>query len=854
MRRSTIYVHYCLFFLAIGFFSTVQAQQVFKITAKTKIGYLEYLPQGYHSNSNQYPVLIFLHGRGEKGPNSTDPKVLDDGVGKLTKLGPPHHVKNGAKFPFILITPQLKNSYSNWPSWYVIEVIEHVKQYLRVDESRIYLTGLSLGGAGTWVAAQDYPHVFAAIAPVCGGYNSIGKAPKLASANMGVWAFHGDKDTTVPLSRSVNMVNAINSCNPAPNPKAKMTIYPGVRHNAWLNAYQPDNRLHKPNMYEWMLSVRKSGGKGNDSNTAPVANAGKDRIITLPTNHIVLNGSGSDADGKITAYQWSKIAGGNASLSATHKKDLTVSELKAGTYTFRLTVKDDKGAQETDDVSVDVRSAETKAPTVTAGEDKTITLPTNAVKLEGKATASGGKIAAYEWKKVSGGTAKLKGDKTNTLHASDLQEGNYVFRLTVEDNNGATAAADVSVTVKRSSRNDPPVPSAGPDHTLTWPANEVVLKGSGADADGKIASYSWSKRSGGSAKLSGQHTSTLTVSGLKTGNYVFRLLIKDDQGASRWDEVNVFVKKESMANKAPVAHAGPNISVKLPVNAIVLQGSGEDQDGTIAAYSWKKLSGGAVNMGSTTQPGLSLKGLKQGRYTFRLTVKDNSGATHHDAVLVVVKAADKSGNDEDDQDQVPPVNTDPNKRPVADAGTDKSIALPSNSVVLKGRGADHDGTIAAYAWRKLTGPGGVKISGSNSSLLTVEKLKPGNYLFRLSVKDNRGATHFDDAWVFVKPASHAKRSAGRMEAILSDFDNAQENTSEERSILDESFPFDLATAKPSDIANFTVTVYNERGERLFTGRWQEDSYQQVFNERGLYLYKVGDGQQRFRSGKIYIVE
>src|SRR5690606_6351044 len=113
---------------------TAQSQQIFKTTSTSVIGYLEYLPKDYKNNTNKYPVVIFLHGVGERGPNSTDAKKLEKGIEPITKLGPPKHVKKGEQFPFILISPQLKVSFGDWPSWYVLEVINHVKKTLRIDE------------------------------------------------------------------------------------------------------------------------------------------------------------------------------------------------------------------------------------------------------------------------------------------------------------------------------------------------------------------------------------------------------------------------------------------------------------------------------------------------------------------------------------------------------------------------------------------------------------------------------------------------------------------------------------------------------------------------------------------------
>jgi predicted peptidase len=294
MRKLNYLLACFVLFLCLNV-STLYAQQVFKTTTTSVIGYLEYVPQDYHANSDKYPIVIFLHGIGERGVNSTDPAVLSTTIQTVAKLGPPMFVKNGTQFPFILISPQLKNNYNSWPISYIMEVINHAKTYLRIDEKRIYVTGLSLGGGGAWSVAQENPELFAALAPVCGGYNNLAKACDIASENLPTWAFHGENDGTVPLSRSVNMVNAINACVPAPNPLAKMSIYPSVGHSAWNNAYKIDNSVHNPNVYQWMLSYTNTINFGN---LIPAANAGADK--TGVPGSIIITGSGSDPDGTIT--------------------------------------------------------------------------------------------------------------------------------------------------------------------------------------------------------------------------------------------------------------------------------------------------------------------------------------------------------------------------------------------------------------------------------------------------------------------------------------------------------------------------------------------------------------------------
>ncbi len=351
MKKLLFYVVITLILSVVA--SQVNAQLVFKTTSPSTIAYYEYLPSDYAANSNKYPFVIFLHGIGERGPNTTDKNILDDNIYKVAKIGPPKFVKSGTKFPFILISPQLKSNYGNWPTSYVMEVINHVKRYLRIDEKRIYITGLSLGGGGTWTMAQDYAKLFAAVVPVCGGYNTPSKAINIAKENIPVWASHGDLDNVVGMSKTVTMVNAINACKPAPSPLAKLTIYKGVKHNAWDYAYRVDHSLHNPNVYEWMMAQTNRKNAGNN---IPTANAGGDQTKYLSSvNYTYISGSGSDSDGSITKYAWTKIGGPSASLSGNTTAKLKVSGLKEGTYYFRLQVTDDKGNTDSDYVRVIVR-------------------------------------------------------------------------------------------------------------------------------------------------------------------------------------------------------------------------------------------------------------------------------------------------------------------------------------------------------------------------------------------------------------------------------------------------------------------------------------------------------------------
>ena len=448
MKRFSAF--FCCLSVAIALSFDLNAQQVFKTTKSSVIGYLEYLPEDYHRNAADYPVVIFLHGRGEKGPNSTSPEVLERGAKELTKLGPPHFVKKGTRFPFILISPQLKSRYSDWPLWYVLEVLEHVKSTLRVDAKRIYLTGLSLGGGGVWTTAEKHPEIFAAIAPVCGSRNSRSEARRIADNNLPVWAFHGDKDNIIPLSTTLKMIESINAYQP--NPRARITIYKGVKHNSWDYAYKPDNSMHKPNIYEWMLSHSRNDGsqeqqdRDQEVNKLPVVNAGNDQTITSDRSRFELTATASDPDGKIVRYDWKKVSGGDVRMEHASTPRLVLSGLRAGTYEFRLTVVDDKGAASADNVRVHVKQKAGGTLVANGGPDRVLKLPVTHYTLAGGATSPDGVITSYEWNLVDGPPLDLADMKTRVMKISNVRTpGRRTFTLTVTDSKGRKALDHVRI-------------------------------------------------------------------------------------------------------------------------------------------------------------------------------------------------------------------------------------------------------------------------------------------------------------------------------------------------------------------------------------------------------------------------
>ena len=345
------------------------------------IGYLEHLPNDYNQNTEHYPVLIFLHGAGERGNGTSD-------LGRVKKNGPPKHIENGHPMTFtvdgreqslIVISPQLRSDYNSWPGFYVDLVVEHIKKTYRVDEDRIYLTGLSMGGGATWSYTSykaEYAKKIAAIVPICGhqSYNAS-KVGNIADNKVAVWALHGDADSNTPLRYSQDWVNGIN--NRASFQLAKLTVYSGVSHSgAWQRGYKIGHEYHDPNIYEWLLQQHRGTAPAPvpspaPVNQPPVAEAGANVTVQLPIQQATLDGSTSqDADGTLATYTWKQISGSTSvSLSSLNNQILTVANLQEGEYGFELQVTDNQGATDTDQVLVVVAEAPVPTPIPSPNDD-----------------------------------------------------------------------------------------------------------------------------------------------------------------------------------------------------------------------------------------------------------------------------------------------------------------------------------------------------------------------------------------------------------------------------------------------------------------------------------------------------
>ncbi len=456
------------------------------------------------------------------------------------------------------------------------------------------------------------------------------------------------------------------------------------------------------------------------ANIPPVANAGANQTIQLPTNSVTVVGSGTDSDGTISSYAWTKISGTGGSITTPSASSTGITGLSQGTYVFRLTVTDNLGATGFDDVQITV-SAANVSPTANAGADQTIELPTNTATLSGSGTDSDGSISAYLWTKVSGPAG---GNITSSTSASTgitgLIQGTYVYRLRVTDNQAATATDEITITV-----NPAPPPSAPGNWVFS--VNPTPATGS----DGQGVSLGMKFRSSQAGAITQVR---FWKTGANTGTHTAAIYTEDGtrlwkgtftgETASGWQYVNTDTVFISANQTYIVAYYSPT-------------------------GNYAKTEGSFFNS--------VINNMLTAPSTY--TSNGNGVYLYSDSVSFPVNTY--QGNnywiDVNYQNIEAPVT--PNIGPVVSAGLDKIIKLPATSTQLQGTATDSDGTIASVDWAQLSGPVTATISDTTilnpviSGLTTI-----GTYQFLITVTDDDGATSTDLIAISVFGASSNYRS------------------------------------------------------------------------------------------------
>jgi len=232
-----------------------------KTQITVEMNYLLYLPTDYEKKES-WPLILFLHGAGERGSDLNLVKVH----------GPPKLIEAGQSFPFIVVSPQCPVD-QRWQPVTLAALMDDIVAKHKVDEQRIYVTGLSMGGFGTWALASYSPHRIAAIAPICGGGEKFWVKQ---FADVPVWVFHGVKDQVVPLARLTELVDELNKRKA----DVKFTEYADAEHDSWTASYE------NPELYQWMLKHKLSGLKVG---------------VKLPEDRVSIRSHGSQSTMSVTS-------------------------------------------------------------------------------------------------------------------------------------------------------------------------------------------------------------------------------------------------------------------------------------------------------------------------------------------------------------------------------------------------------------------------------------------------------------------------------------------------------------------------------------------------------------------------
>jgi hypothetical protein len=476
--------------------------------------------------------------------------------------------------------------------------------------------------------------------------------------------------------------------------------------------------------------------KPEEDNLSPEVEAGQTQTA-LSGADVTLSASASDEDGEIEEVLWTKIEGGPLTIINPTSLTPTLRDMEAGKYILQVTVTDDKGGTISDTVTVYIQASndnsedetpKNKTPIVTAQADTQIQLPMGQVVLTSTASDEDGSIDYYFWKKISGPSIVMNKGNTANVELSSLNAGTYVFEIKVTDNEGASASDTLNVVVNKEVvvPNQLPTVNAGVDQEVTLPKQTITFSATANDSDGSISKYLWTKVSGPSITMSGANSALLNLSNLVEGDFTFKVTVTDDKGENASD--TVALKINPKPNVAPIVSLAAIEDIQLPADNFQLVATASDEDDDTLTYDWTQTGGAALSFTKNADR-LTVSNLQAGTFQIKVVVSDTKGLKASDTVEVTILAK-------------------PNTAPIAIAGSNKTITLPTNYYTFTGSGSDADGDILTYSWLKVSGPTAI-LSETDTNQLMATKLVEGNYEFQLTVTDNTGATHSDKVKLIV---------------------------------------------------------------------------------------------------------
>uniref|UniRef100_A0A8C5G3F6 PKD domain-containing protein n=1 Tax=Gouania willdenowi TaxID=441366 RepID=A0A8C5G3F6_GOUWI len=475
-----------------------------------------------------------------------------------------------------------------------------------------------------------------------------------------------------------------------------------------------------------------------------VVSAGESVEVTLPRNQVELNAFvvPPTLPGTNYAYDWRLITHPkdySGEMEGKHSQTLKLSQLTVGLYVFEVAV-DGEGAHGEGYVNVTVKPEPrvNKPPVaVVSPKFQEISLPTSSTVIDGSQSTDDDKVVAWHWEEVKGPLREEKvSADTQVLTLTNLVPGNYTFSLTVTDSDGATDSTLATLSVNKA-KDYRPVANAGPNQVIQLPRNSITLYGNQSTDDHDSLSYEWSLSPESKDKvieMQGVRTPILQLSAMQEGDYTFQLTVTDSSGQQDTAHVTVIVQPEN--NKPPVADAGPEKELTLPVDRTTLDGSKSRDDQKIATYHWKKTSGpDGARIENADSAVATVTGLEVGSYEFTLTVTDERKLESSDIVTVIVR---------EEKDQPP----------IARVVSSPPIALPARTATLDGSHSTDDKGGVSYLWtREDSSPaaGDVLNNSDHQAVLFLGNLVEGKYKFTLTVTDSKGQTSTDRGTVEVKP-------------------------------------------------------------------------------------------------------
>jgi hypothetical protein len=685
------------------------------ITSNTN-AYYEYLPQGYNPNDTvRYPLMVYIHGAGDLGAGtaSTMPLMLRSGPPEEISLDsfPSQVTVNGKTFGFIMIGPQWKVQPSVTD---VNTLINYCLANYKVDTTRIYLTGLSMGGGVTWLYAGNqaaYANRLAAIVPVCGDVTpDLTRGRIIAASNLPVWATHNDQDPEVPAAYTEQEIAYINE-PPAPVPPAMETIFHNNVHDAWTATYSPTLSVNKMNIYQWMLQYTRLA---TTANVPPVITVGTPAAITLPASTDTLTGSATDSLGTITSHVWTFVSGPTTPVIASPTGYTTaVSGLtQSGIYIFTLSVTDSRSLT----VSSNVQIAVFPPPT---GGNRLINV---------NLYTSSNPYVNTAWNGWNAGSS-LTASKFNYSDGTPSNLSAVLSTQTAVVDNGPNYS--VTMCPQLAARYTSYYSGSG-GRTLTITGlDSTKLYRLDFYASRNNPSQTTTFATAGTSVTVSTNNNTSAVGTIDNLKPVSGKIVVTLTHGQYYDYLNGFTitEKTIISNAPPVANAGPDQTIALPLDSVTLNGSASTGANPIIGYQWTILSGSPGVLETPTLSKTTLTGLAAGVYSVQLKVTDDSNHIGLDTVKITVNAA---------------------PLPVAHAGADQTITLPLDSVALDG--STSTGSFLTYQWTVLTGPAGGALTSSTSAKTELDNLTTGVYLVGLTVSDITNHTSTDTVQITVNHA------------------------------------------------------------------------------------------------------